>query len=56
MEPLGHRTTGIIALAVVLAMLGTGFTLTKMADNCPRVHCGIHGQTVTCVPETGKAA
>ena len=57
MEPLGNRFLSIIALAIVLAMLGSGFAFTKMADdidNTPQVHCSFHGQTIACAP--AKAA
>lgn len=59
MEPRGNHITLIIALTLMLAMLDAGFRFTKIADevdNAARVHCSLHGQTITCGPETGNAA
>jgi hypothetical protein len=54
MEPLETRTTGIIAIVLVLAMIGSSLILMKISDNSPHAHCNMHGQTITC--EVGKAA
>ena len=55
MDPLGTRTALIIALALALAMFGAALTLTKIADDSPRIHCSDHFP-LSCAPTTGKAA
>jgi hypothetical protein len=56
MEPLETRITGIIALILVLAMLGSSVILMKIADSSSHAHCNMHGQTITCVSEAGRTA
>jgi hypothetical protein len=51
MEPLGHRTTLIIALALVLVILSVGFVLTKIADESRHVPCSVQFSNVTCPTE-----
>jgi hypothetical protein len=51
-EPLGNRTTLIVALTLVFAMFSAGFVLTKIGEGYRPVNCSIHYPSVTCTPQT----